>query len=734
MTPKIILAVITLAAILLANPASAELAAVVDDTLVVTGRPLVAPTRETSETVATGTEITRQGLDAMGLRASASIYEAIDLLPGLSVSGADAYGLSVEQRGVRTRGVRSILGALTFAGVPNYGGNPMGPRDYVVDVENLAGIAVYQGAVPSELATGVGARGGVIDLRPSWAKHAAAARLAQALGGSSYRRTFLRVDTGQILAGGPMLAFSASFTRSDKWKGAGESGPRTNLALTASQALAPGDTLHLWFNDSDHEQHLYRALSWDQIQDLDRNYELDHATELTGDRAADIDYYDFNRGHYRNRDLLVVAPWSFSDRLRLTATPYWSREDSEIREGSTSQGGVVAERQRDIERYGISARLDADLGGLNVATGLWYESLDMDIAVENSNPLTGDLVSRSVGVESDDDAISLAPFLQLSGAAGPWAWQAGLKYHSYEEAASRGLVYPPPDFIPQEASDLSRQARSYSAWLPNVGLSRAFGADAEVTLSFGRSAIRPYAYLPLINLYHRSRAAFQAAGVSLDDLFAGYDMETSDSLELGGRYRRGILDLRVAAYISSHEDLLTTVYDPRVDLSYRQNVGSASGHGLELMLAVQPLAEVSVFCHPAYTHLTYDEDLEFQGGELAAADNQVVATPRWSCKLGAQITAGPVRIVPLLRLMGERFADVEHREPVDGSVMADLRMAWDLGSLGPARRIRANLDLVNVLDEKSVSVINTSDDSRAGTTSFLVAAPRTLAASVNVEF
>lgn len=727
-------ATIVLASLLGAAAASAAPADAASDTLVVTGRPLVAPTRETTETVATGTEVTREGLDAMGLSAAASVYQAIDLLPGLSVTGADAYGLSVEQRGVRTRGVRSILGALTFAGVPNYGGNPMGPRDYVVDVENLAGIAVYQGAVPSGLATGVGARGGVIDLRPIWARQQAAAQVTQALGASSYRRTFLRVDSGQVLAGGPLLAFSASHTGADKWKGAGESGPRRNLAFTASQALAPGDTLRVWFNDSDVEQHLYRPLSWDEVQDLAANYHLDHAAALTGDRAADIDFYDFNRGHYRNHDLLIEAPWTLSRRLRVTATPYWSREDTEIFQGAPTQGGVVAERSRDIERHGVSARLVADLGRARAVAGLWYESLDMDIATANTNPVTRELVSRSVGVVSDEDAISLAPFLQLSGVSDAWSWQAGLKYHSYAEPRSQGLVYPAPDFIPQRAPDLTRQARTYRAWLPNVGLSRAFGPDAAVTLSYGRSNIRPYAYLPLINLYNRSRAAFQAAGVTLDDLFAGYAMETSDSAELGGRLRHDRLDVRASLYASWHHDLLTTVHDPRVDLSYGQNVGAATGRGVELMATLQLHDAVSIFCNPAYTHLTYDDDLSYQGAVLDAAGNQVVATPRWSVKAGALLAAGPVELVPLVRYLGERFADVEHRERVDGSLLADLRVSWRLGARGPLRQVQANLDVMNILDEQAVSVINASDDSRAGTTSFLVAAPRTVAASVAVGF
>ena len=109
--------------------------------MVVTGEKLVTPTKQTNETVYTGSEITRKGLDAQGAKAAASVYEAINVLPGVSVEGVDPFGLAAEQKNIRVRGVRGYLGAMTVSGVPNYGGNPMGPREYLYDTENLESIA-----------------------------------------------------------------------------------------------------------------------------------------------------------------------------------------------------------------------------------------------------------------------------------------------------------------------------------------------------------------------------------------------------------------------------------------------------------------------------------------------------------------------------------------------------------------------------------------------------------------
>jgi iron complex outermembrane recepter protein len=86
----------------------------------------------------------------------------------VTVESIDLYGLAAEQKNIRVRGVRGFLGAMTVAGVPNYGGNPMGPREYIYDTENFDSIAVYKGAVPADLGT------------------------------SNYSRSFIRLDSGNL--------------------------------------------------------------------------------------------------------------------------------------------------------------------------------------------------------------------------------------------------------------------------------------------------------------------------------------------------------------------------------------------------------------------------------------------------------------------------------------------------------------------------------------------------------
>jgi len=261
------------------------------DEIVVAGKKLIIPTKQTHESVYTGSEITKKGLESQGTKATVSVYEAINVLPGLTVESTDPYGLAAEQKNIRIRGVRGYLGAMTVSGIPNYGGNPMGPREYIYDTENLESIAVYKETVPADLGTGVGARGGAVELRPLWPKKEFGFDFSQGIGGNRYRRTFLRLDSGALLTLNTRFALSYSYSEADKWKGPGDLGPRNNAALMISHQIMDNEEMKIWFNYNDTEQNLYRPLSYSEAKNLGSYYNKDYNNSLTGTKSEDINYY-----------------------------------------------------------------------------------------------------------------------------------------------------------------------------------------------------------------------------------------------------------------------------------------------------------------------------------------------------------------------------------------------------------------------------------------------------------
>jgi len=700
--------------------------------MTVVGERLVTPTRQANEQVYTGTEITRSGLKLSGTRAETSVYEAMGALPGVQVESVDPYGLAAEQKNTRVRGVRGFLGSMTVEGVPNWGGNPMGPREYIYDMENFESLAIYKGAIPAGLGTGVGARGGAVELRPRWPEEDPGLDLNLSVGGNAFSRAFSRVDSGRLWASDTAFSASASWTDAEKWRGPGDLGPRVNANFMLDQPWHGEDAIRVWVNHNHVEQDLYRSLGYDDIRDLRENYTKDFNESLTGVKGQDIFYYGNNRAEHENTDILAVVPFTFNDMFKATLKPYYSREDADIYQGVESQGGVVQKRMRDIDRVGLLSQVDVEMELARFSVGHLLESVDMQINTDIYNPTTGKFVNHSICTENDGNGYVNSPFATLAGTAGSLDWQVGLKYFRYDEPASAG--YTSVGGVLTEAPDLARDSRVYDVWLPSAGVSLTLDETFQPYASYGRSHIRPYSYVPLINLYNSKRAKFQAAGVTLEDMFEGYDMETSDNFELGLRITGERFDITPAVFYSLHDNLLTTVYDPRVGESYAQNVGEATGYGVEVEANFHATKDLTVFVNPSYTRLTYDDDLTYQGSTLEAEDEQVVDTPLWMVKAGLVWKCMGFEVVPSVCYMGERYGDVEHEERVDDYVVGDLSVKYTYRDLDFADGIRFALDLYNLFNTQYVSMINASDDTREGGAGYYVGAPFTAVFSVGVEF
>ncbi|MCW5206579.1 TonB-dependent receptor plug domain-containing protein [Desulfobulbus sp. F5] len=324
-------ALLGLTAVVMAGQAAATETEMAE--VLVTGEKLITPSMQASETVYTGSEITPKGIEMQGAKATTSVYGALDMLPGINVESPDSTGLTAEMSSVRVRGVRSSMGAMTVEGVPNYGGNPIGPRDYIYDMENMRGISIYKGAIPGDIGTGIGSRGGAIELRPDWPHEDFGLLFKQSLGSNNYTRSYVRLDACPAAEIGTSVSGSYSRSKADKWRGSGTLGPRNNANLALSQPLGDKADIKLWYNHNDHDQHLYRPLTWKETQNLSSNYNKDYNAKRTGNAVDDINYYDYNRGEYQNDDLLAVLTVRASDSLRFTAKPYHTREDAEIMQG-----------------------------------------------------------------------------------------------------------------------------------------------------------------------------------------------------------------------------------------------------------------------------------------------------------------------------------------------------------------------------------------------------------------
>jgi iron complex outermembrane receptor protein len=713
--------------------------------VVIKEKRIVLPTKQAGETVYTGVEITKRGMELSGIKGTLNVYEVLSILPGVVFESSDPSNLAAENTNVRIRGIRGYLGGLTVQGIPNYGANPIGPRSYVYDLENFESIAVYKGAIPADFGVGVGNRAGAIELRPAWAKEKTGITLSQSFGSFNFYKSYVRVDTGKLHNLGSRLSAAYSYTESDKWKGPGNLGPRNNLNLTFVQPIREHLEVKIFANFNEINYDKYRYLDYSQARDLEKHRRLDFNKWLTGNPTQDYLYYKYNKAKHLNRDLFAVIDGKLLENVTLTLKPYYSSEDAKIWDGTSNLQGRpgVQKRTRDIERKGFVGNLNLAINNHLAVIGYHYECADMDIYTENYLIVNGTvaLLYRGFGVfATSGESYIHSPYIKIAGNFGNFNWQAGLKYFKFKDPSSEGFVTNTTTLKLQRAPDLDREAKTYHILLPTVGLSYRLNENIEAYFSYGRNFIRPYAYLPLVSLYNRLRPQFMRARITLNDLFKGFDIERSDNFDLGFRMHGKFFDITSTLFYSKHRKLLTTISDPRVidpstgkPVNYQQNVGRAKGYGVEVAGNFYLRDGLVFYLNPTYNHLTYDKDITYAGKTLKSEGKQVVDVPRWTVASGLILNYNNFEIMPQVRFLSKRYGNVEHTERIPSFLVCDLRVSYLRERIGFIKNFKVSVEVDNLFDKKYVSVINAMDDAVSETT-YGVGAPFTVKGSLSFKF
>ena len=433
-----------------------------------------------------------------------------------------------------------------------------------------------------------------------------------------------------------------------------------------------------------------------------------------------------------------------TDNIKIVLKPYISKEDAKIWDGSSNIQGKpgVQQRTRDIERKGIISEAVIDFNTIKAVAGYHYESSDMNIYSENywiNN--NGILTYRGYGVFATTGTTYVnSPYFKLSGTIDKFNWRAGIKYFKFEDSDSKGYVTQIIGGVPTllRAPDLDRKGRTYDILLPTAGVSYNFNENMEAYLSYGRNFIRPYAYMPLVSLYNRLRTNFQAAGITLNDLFEGYNIERSDNIDIGIRFRKDFIEINPTIFFSKHKNLWTVITDPRVLdsgklVNYQQIIGMAKGYGFELGTNVFISDWITFYVNPTYNHLTYDGNITYSGATLSTDGKQIVDVPKWTVVSGLILKYKDFEVVPQMRYLGKRYGDCQHNEEIPSHAVFDLKLNYTKEKIGMLKGLKVSLEFDNIFNKKYVSVINAMDYAVSGTT-YGVGAPFTVRGSISFAF
>lgn len=682
--------------------------------------------------------ITKAGIDLLGGPGQTSIYAPLNLVPSVNYESPDPYGLS-PTRNINIRGKSDFHVTRNIEGLPVTG--IVGGTD-LIDLENVAQIDVYRGGIPSNQGLGMSNATGAVDQRLLAPQDKFGAFGKQALGSFGFRRTFARVDTGELSATGTRAFASGSTTATDKWKGEGDIS-RDNVMLGLSQQLGSRVKVDIDLIYNKFAGHTYRPLVYSQVQNLHANYDYDYNATLTGNTAANANYYGHNRAEYENYAALAKIDFKLAERQHLVLKPYYW--DSDGVTYSANGANVQTWRQRNDNLGGVLEYQGRFGSHTNLVAGYWAQSMtppppptDQTLSTAAADGSLG-FLRRSTLAKIDSFLVN-SPYFQLTETLGKTVLSGGLRYMNlgvpkmqyYRTAGlpdvSYGQVWA---YNPAPDANAVVAEKNFGEFLPNFGIRHQFNAEWGAGVSYGRKFGRPD-WGPQASNYISNEAAFVARGLTLQNLVDRVKPELSDQLDLSVGYKNGGLDIVSTLFGAKNQNRQVMVADPSLGgLSYYQGTAKTTQYGIELEAGYRLNEALTLFGSGTVASETYDEDTPTLAGgrSLGTKGKQIPNTANTMFKGGFTYRWRDLSISPIVRNVGQRYGDSAQTQPVKGYTVFDLNADYRIW-----RDIRFSMNLQNVFNREYVSQISANDFNLNGATAYYTGAPRAVTFTLSGRF
>jgi len=271
--------------------------------------------------------------------------------------------------------------------------------------------------------------------------------------------------------------------------------------------------------------------------------------------------------------------------------------------------------------------------------------------------------------------------------------------------------------------------------LPNIGLSYAITDTQTVYASYASSLSAPRTD----NLYTVSRGANGSIVQAIPD------PETTNSVDLGWRYRGDGLLASVALWQSEFKNRIVSSFDPDLGYSVDRNVGNVDLRGADFQVGWQANDWIVVNGSASYNDSELKQDLRVSSAStLRTAGKRLVETPEWT--FGARVELRPFDGFNLGiegKFVDDRFTTDFNDAKVDSFKVFSLDAGYNFEFEG-VKSMRVQLNVYNLFDEEFFGSISSTAYAVAQTPAlagfspsqpFLtLGAPRTVSISLQTRF
>lgn len=691
-----------------------------------------------TRTISGDTSSTLQGTS------STNYYKSLELAPSVNVETHDAYALTVDQNMLRVRGqVGDTFSRLstTIEGIP-FGVNVgNGGTGYIVDKENLSSVDFITGLTPANKGLGYGTTAGSMDLQLIKPQNDFGGIISLGAGTDSFKKAFVRVDSGKI-ADKVAFFISTSDMENDKWKGEGEI-KRKNLNAMTTVDISDTTQVELFGAYNSFDRHEYKPLSYAETKSLSDYYSNDYNTQLTGNKFKDALYYDFNKQDFDEYFYYVALNTQAND-LKIRIKPYTFGSEGTRYIGNDTNG-TVTKMTIEQETYGVNLDFDYPLADGKLYGGWWYQEMQSTpppkIQKVYDILANGSLKFKSYGMLTDvDERTSNSPYMGYEKTVNNTYFNAGLRYLMFDFPAITGynttglsdLSYD--DAIAASSgvkNGMKVDSSSSNELLPSLLIEQKLNQNWKVGGGYARNFANPWQG-PLWSVYNSNTAKFQAAGITLQDLWDELKLETSNNFELYAKYSYEKFALKNTFFYGDYKNKQVTVYDPSLNLSYYKSDSNATSMGSELEGSYNVNSMATLFTSTYYNQFEFDEDILLATNSyLKAKGNQIPDVAKFGAKLGVNLNYDKFIVTPIARYIGKRYGDAENTEKVNGYTVFDLNTKYILQK----NKVELSLALQNIFDKKYIGVVkNSLDDTRAGATEYYQGTPFSAVFNMTVKF
>lgn len=688
------------------------------------------------------------------LPSGTSPLKAIEKLPGVNFQAADPFGAYEWSTRIVVRGFNQNQMGFTLDGVP------LGDMSY----GNHNGLHISR-AVPSELvgrvslSQGAGALGtastsnlgGTIEFSSADPAEVFGARI-EGTGGSDRTRRYVGViDTGSLGDGGPRAYLAVVDSVTDKWKGSGEQQQRM-LNLKVTQSFGESTTLTAYFNQSERAENDYQDMSYDIIRRRGAMWDnfapnWDAAVRAAVSCAASgyssavvCDDAYWNAAGVRDDKLGYIGlKSSLSDDLEVNAKAYIHQNEGMGLWGTPyvpTPGGAplsVRTTEYDIDRKGVIASLRWNIDAHAVDAGVWVERNDFTQArrfYPESNPLaptqnfTGFLKNPLLTQWQYDFETRTTQFHVADTYTVSDGLRVNFGFKSMKVENSARTVAGPNKTGTIDVSE---------ALLPQVGFAWAMDDSNEI---FGQAARNARAFVSANTAgpFSTTAAGFAAIKDTLQP-------ETSDTFELGWRFRSAALEGSLTAYRVAFKDRLLAIQQgPGIvgNPSVLANVGGVTSNGVEAALNWRPIEHLTVFASAAWNDSTFDDDYFTNGNRIAVSGKTVPDAPKTMFRGEVAYDDGNFFAKADVNHIDKRYYTFLNQGSVDAYTLLNATVGYRLTAVGFLRDLTLQASVTNASDELYISTVGSNGfvnaDPSGTTQTLLVGAPRQYFVTLKARF